>query len=79
MMERTAKHLESIRGIMNNNEAIQKQMDILAEKAVEQNMSREQWEAFKVSMMTTMIYKMAEMIPEIKQDLCDDIFEELKA
>lgn len=79
MMERTAKHLESIRGIMNNNEAIQKQMDILAEKAVEQNMSREQWEAFKVSMLTTMIYKMAEMIPEIKQDLCDDIFEELKA
>lgn len=79
MMERTAKHLEVIRGIMNNNEAIQKQMDILAEKAVEQNMSREQWEAFKVSMMTTMIYKMAEMIPEIKQDLCDDIFEELKA
>lgn len=79
MMERTAKHLESIRDIMNNNEAIQKQMDILAEKAVEQNMSREQWEAFKVSMMTTMIYKMAEMIPEIKQDLCDDIFEELKA
>lgn len=79
MMERTAKHLENIRNIMNTNETIQKQMDILADKAIEKNISREQWEEFKVNMMTAMIYKMAERMPEIKKDLCDDIFEELTA
>ena len=78
-MKRTEKHLEDIRQIINSNETIQAQMDLLAKKAVEKNITREQWEEFKVRMMTTMFYKMAEMIPEIKEDLCKDIYEDLNA
>ena len=78
-MKRTEKHLEDIRQIINSNETIQAQMDLLAKKAVEKNITKEQWEEFKVRMMTTMLYKMAEMIPEIKEDLCKDIYEDLNA
>lgn len=78
-MERTAKHLESIRQIMNTSPIIQEQMDMLARKAEEKNITPEQWEEFKVRMMTTMFYKMAEMIPEIRKDLGKDIYEELQA
>ena len=77
-MERTARHLEDIRNIMNTSPVIQNQMDTLAEKAVAMNMSKEQWESFKVAMLSTMLYKMAEMIPEIKQDMAADIYEELR-
>lgn len=77
-MERTARHLENIRNIMNTSPVIQNQMDTLAEKAVAMNMSKEQWESFKVAMLSTMLYKMAEMIPEIKQDMAADIYEELR-
>lgn len=77
-MERTARHLEDIRNIMNASPVIQNQMDTLAEKAVAMNMSKEQWESFKVAMLSTMLYKMAEMIPEIKQDMAADIYEELR-
>ena len=77
-MERTARHLEDIRNIMNTSPVIQNQMDTLAEKAVAMNMSKEQWESFKVAMLNTMLYKMAEMIPEIKQDMAADIYEELR-
>ena len=78
-MKRTQKHLENIRQIMNTNPAIQSQMDILAEKAVEKGITVEQWEELKIKIMSTMLYKMAEKIPEIKADLCKDIYEELRA
>lgn len=78
-MERTEKHLEKIRKIMNTNTTIQSQMDMLAETAVEKGITKEQWEEFKVRMMTSMFYKMAEMIPEMKEDLAKDIYEELRA
>ena len=79
MMNRTAKHLEDIRNIMNTNETIQNQMDILAKRAEEKNITAEQWAEFKTRLMTTMLYKMAEMMPELKKDLCEDIYEELRA
>lgn len=79
MMDRTAKHLEDIRNIMNTDEAIQEQMGIFAREAKEKNVTEEQWAEFKTRLMTTMFYKMAEMMPEIKKDLCEDIYEELKA
>lgn len=79
MMNRTAKHLEDIRNIMNTNKTIQNQMDILAKRAEEKNITVEQWAEFKTRLMSTMFYKMAEMMPELKKDLCEDIYEELKA
>lgn len=79
MMNRTAKHLEDIRNIMNTSEAIQAEMDKLARKAEEKNITEEQWADFKTRLMTSMFYKMAEMMPELKQDLCEDIYEELRA
>ena len=78
-MERTAKTLEEIRLIMNTNPVIQAQMDKLAKLAEEKNITTEQWNEFKVRMMTTMFYKMAEMIPEIKENLGADIYEALRA
>ena len=78
-MKRTEKHLEDIRNIMNTSPVIQNQMSILAEKAEAMNMTKEQWEDFKVAMMSTMLMKMAQMIPEIKEDLGMDIYEALRA
>lgn len=78
-MKRTAKHLEDIRDIMNTSEVIQGQMNMLAGIAVEKGITVEQWEEFKVRMMTSMLYKMAEMMPEIKEDLCNDIYDTLRA
>ena len=78
-MKRTEKHLEDIRNIMNTSPVIQNQMSILAEKAETMNMTKEQWEEFKVAMMSTMLLKMAQMIPEIKKDLGADIYETLRA
>ena len=78
-MKRTEKHLEDIRNIMNTSPVIQSQMSILAEKAEAMNMTKEQWEEFKVAMMSTMLLKMAQMIPEIKKDLGADIYETLRA
>ena len=78
-MKRTGKHLEDIRKIMNTSPVIQNQMSILAEKAEAMNMTKEQWEDFKVAMMSTMLLKMAQMIPEIKKDLGADIYETLRA
>lgn len=78
-MKRTAKHLEDIRKVMNTSEVIQGQMEMLAGIAVEKGIAVEQWEEFKVRMMTSMLYKMAEMMPEIKEDLCNDIYDTLRA
>jgi hypothetical protein len=79
MMNRTAKHLEDIRNIINTNETIQGQMDTLARQAVAKGITPEQWAEFKTRMMTTMFYKMCEAMPELKKDLCADIYEELRA
>lgn len=78
-MKRTEKHLEDIRNIMNTSPVIQNQMSILAEKAEAMNVTKEQWEEFKAAMMSTMLLKMAQMIPEIKKDLGADIYETLRA
>lgn len=78
-MNRTAKHIEDIRNIMNTNETIQNMMIILANRAIEKNLTKEEWETFKVNMMTAMFYKMAEKMPELKKDLAEDIYESLTA
>lgn len=78
-MKRTAKHIEDIMQIMNASPTIQAEMDKLAVKSVEMNLTDKQWEDFKLAMLTTMFYKMAQLIPEIKEDLGKDIYEALTA
>lgn len=76
-MKFTESTLEKIRNILNENSVCQKQMEVLKEKAIENNVSVEQWEEMKVRIMTTLFYKMCEMIPEYKDRLGAEIYEQL--
>lgn len=78
MMKRTEKTLKKMQYIMNTNTTIQAQMQILADAAVEKGISLEEWESFKINLMTTLMYKMAERIPEIKKDMAMDMYESLR-
>ena len=76
-MKFTESTLEKIRNILNENSVCQKQMEVLKKKAIENNVSVEQWEEMKVRIMTTLFYKMCEMIPEYKDRLGAEIYEQL--
>lgn len=78
MMKRTEKTLKKMQDIMNTNTAIQAQMQILADAAVEKGISLEEWESFKINLMTSLMYQMAERIPEIKKDMAMDMYESLR-
>lgn len=78
MMERTEKTLKKMQDIMNTNTTIQAQMQILADAAVEKGISLEEWESFKINLMTSLMYQMAERIPEIKKDMAMDMYESLR-
>lgn len=76
-MKFTEITLEKIRNILNENPVCQEKMELLKEKAIENNLTTEQWEEMKIRIMTTMFYKMCEMIPEYRNQLGAEIYEEL--
>lgn len=76
-MKFTESTLEKIRNILNENPVCQEKMGLLQEMAIENNLTTEQWEEMKIRIMTTMFYKMCEMIPEYRNQLGAEIYEEL--
>lgn len=77
-MKRTLKTLERMRDILNTNPVIQAHMEALTQKAIDNGVTVEQWEALKVKIMTALFFQMCEIMPEIKNDLAADIYEEIR-
>ena len=76
-MKNNEKLLQQIRKILNTNKACQDMMEILVNKAKAVGMTVEQFEQFKVSLMTNIILKMALEHEDIKKQLCEEMSEDI--
>lgn len=79
MMKRTQKTVEKMAEILTNNDKAQEVMTMLAEKAEEKGLSLEEWEQFKVGILTNCFFMVAMKDEQIRNDLGMDIYEELNA
>ena len=76
-MKNNEKLVQKVRKILNTNKACQDMMEILVDKAKAVGMTAEQFEKFKVSLMTNIILKMALEHEDIKKQLCDEMSEDI--
>ena len=77
-MKNTTKLIEKVREILNTNKTCQDMMEVLVEKAKSIGMTADQFEQFKVNMMTSIIFKLAQKDEEIINKLGEDIWNELR-
>ena len=76
-MENNERLVQKVRNILNSNKECQDMMKILVDKAKAVGMTAEQFEQFKVSLMTNIILKMALEHEDIKQQLCEEMSEDI--
>lgn len=79
MMKRTQETVGKIADILTNNDKAQEVMTMLAEKAEEKGLSREEWEQVKAGILTNCFFMVAMKDEQIRNDLGMDIYEELNA
>lgn len=79
MMKRTQETVGKIADILTNNDKAQEVMTMLAEKAEEKGLSREEWEQVKVGILTNCFFMVAMKDEHIRNDLGMDIYEALNA
>ena len=76
-MENNERLVQKVRKILNSNKECQDMMEILVNKAKSIGMTAEQFEQFKVSLMTNIVIKMALEHEDIKKQLCDEMSEDI--
>ena len=76
-MKNNERLVEKVRKILNTNKACQDMMVILVNKAKSIGMTAEQFEQFKVSLMTNIVLKMALEHEDIKKELCEEMSEDI--
>lgn len=76
-MKNNEKLVQKVRKILNTNKACQDMMETLVNKAKAVGITAEQFEQFKVSLMTNIILKMALEHEDIKKQLCDEMSEDI--
>ena len=76
-MKNNEKLVQKVRKILNTNKKCQDMMEILVDKAKAVGMTVEQFEQFKASLMTNIILKMALEHEDIKQQLCEEMSEDI--
>ena len=76
-MENNERLVQKVRKILNTNEACQDMMKILVDKAKAVGMTAEQFEQFKTRLMTNIILKMALEHEDIKNQLCEEMSEDI--
>lgn len=79
MMKRTQETIGKIADILTNNDKAQEVMTMLAKKAEEKGLSREEWEQVKVGILTNCFFMVAMKDEQIRNDLGMDIYEALNA
>ena len=76
-MKNNEKLVQKVRNILNTNKKCQDMMEILVNKAKAVGMTAEQFEQFKVSLMTNIVLKIALDHEDIKKQLCDEMSEDI--
>ena len=76
-MENNERLVQKVRKILNSNKECQDMMEILVNKAKSIGMTAEQFEQFKVSLMTNIVLKMALEHEDIKKQLCEEMSEDI--
>ena len=76
-MKNNERLIQKVRKILNTNKECQDMMKILADKAKAVGMTAEQFEQFKISLMTNIVIKMALKHEDIKKQLCDEMSEDI--
>ena len=76
-MENNERLVQKVRKILNTNKECQDLMKILVNKAKTVGITAEQFEQFKVSLMTNIVLKMALDHEDIKKQLCDEMSEDI--
>lgn len=76
-MNRTAETLKKISKILTENDEVQEIMNILAIRAEENNLSSEEWEHVKSSILTNCFFTIAQKDEQIRNDLAMDLYEAL--
>ena len=69
--------VQKVRKILNTNKECQDMMEILVDKAKAVGMTAEQFEQFKASLMTNIVIKMALEHEDIKEQLCEEMSEDI--
>ena len=65
--------------ILTENNKVQKIMGILAEKAEENNLTAEEWENVKTSILSGCFFMIAQKDEKIRNDLAMDLYEAFNA
>ena len=76
-MQNNEKLVQQVRKILNTNKTCQDMMEMLVEKAKSIGMTAEQFEQFKVSLMTNIVLKMALEHEDIKKTIMDEMSEDI--
>ena len=81
-MENNERLVQKVRKILNTNKKCQNMMEILVDKAKSIGMTVEQFEQFKVSLMTNIVLKMAleheDIKKQLREEMSEDIWNELR-
>ncbi len=78
-MKRTQETLKEMSEILTENNKVQKIMGILAEKAEENNLTAEEWENVKTSILSGCFFMIAQKDEKIRNDLAMDLYEAFNA
>ena len=78
-MKRTQETLKEMSEILTENNKVQKIMGILAVKAEENNLTAEEWENVKTSILSGCFFMIAQKDEKIRNDLAMDLYEAFNA
>lgn len=78
-VKRTQETLKEMSEILTENNKVQKIMGILAEKAEENNLTAEEWENVKTSILSGCFFMIAQKDEKIRNDLAMDLYEAFNA
>lgn len=78
-MKRTQETLKEMSKILTQNDKAQEIMTMLATKAEENNLTAEEWESVKTSILSSCFFMIAQKDEQIRNDLAMDLYEEFNA
>ncbi len=78
-MKRTHETLKEMGKILTENDKVQEIMAMLAAKAEENNLTSEEWENVKGSILGNCFFIIAQKDEQIKNDLAMDLYEAFNA
>lgn len=78
-MKRTHETLKEMSKILTENDKVREIMTMLAVKAEENNLTAEEWENVKTSILSSCFFMIAQKDEQIRNDLSMDLYEAFNA